>query len=258
VPGITVALLLGGAVLGVAAESTIQLDAPIGGWRHGAQGERDAEVTATYPRPLTEHQGGRHRTLIRGRIAGATPGPHLFVVNGNPVRLFTDEAGRFLKPWAFGAGSNSIEVRSPDGERKRVQFYEAHGARPPVRIRIILTWDARADLDLHVIAPDGTHTFYGDPGLPTGGGLDVDSVDGGPEIFSVLAPLRGAYLIYLNYWGYFDAAGHHFDERRRARTLITATIAVITNENTADEKRETWVVPMRKPGDLTFVRAVRF
>jgi uncharacterized protein YfaP (DUF2135 family) len=97
------------------------------------------------------------------------------------------------------------------------------------------------------------------PILPTGGGLDVDSVDGGgPEIFSLAAPVRGTYLVYVNYWGNFDAAGYNFEDTRRERSLITATIAVITNENTVHEKRETYVVPLRKIGDLVFVRALRY
>jgi uncharacterized protein YfaP (DUF2135 family) len=37
------------------------------------------------------------------------------------------EDGRFARPYAFGAGSNSIEIRDPDcRQRKRLQFYEAN------------------------------------------------------------------------------------------------------------------------------------
>jgi uncharacterized protein YfaP (DUF2135 family) len=141
-----------------------------------------------------------------------------------------------------------------------VQFYEAYANKTPARIRIILGWDdGKAEVDLHIITPDGQHAFWAQPILSTGGGLDVDSVDGGgPEIFSVTAPLRGAYLIYVNYWGNFDAAGYNFEERRRERQLITATVAVITNENTVHEKRETHAVPLRKIGDLILVRALRY
>ena len=87
----------------------------------------------------------------------------------------------------------------------------------------------------------------------------MDSVDGGgPEIFSVAAPLRGTYLLYVNYWGNFDAAGYNFDRSRSEKPLITATVAVITDENTLHEKRETYVVPLRNIGDLSFVHAVRY
>ena len=262
--GLTAALLLGGALLGAAAEPSIHLDAPLGGWRHGGSDERDAEVTAAYPKPPVDRGGQRQRALIKGRIAASSANrrpPYVFVVNGNPMPLYTDDDGRFLKPWAFGRGSNSVEIRSPDGgERRRVQFYEAYANKTPARLRIILGWDdGKAEVDLHVITPDGHHAFWARPILPTGGGLDVDSVDGGgPEIFSMAAPSRGTYLVYVNYWGNFDAAGYNFDESRRERTVITTTVAVVTNENTVDEKRETFVVPLRKIGDLIPLRALRY
>ena len=47
------------------------------------------------------------------------------------------------------------------------------------------------------------------------------------------------------------------DPVRRERSLITATVAMVTDENTVGEKREAHVLPLRKIGDLAFVRAVR-
>jgi uncharacterized protein YfaP (DUF2135 family) len=248
----------------VFAADTIELETPRGGWIDSGLDDRDAGVRAAYPKPPVDRGGQRHRALIQGRLrdAGAARRPpYVFVVNGNPMPLYTDTAGYFSKPWAFGRGSNSVEIRSPDGtERRRLQFYESHAGRTPARIRVILGWDdGKAEVDMHVITPDGQHAFWAQPVLTTGGGLDVDSVDGGgPEIFSVAAPLRGTYLVYVNYWGNFDAAGYNFDVGRRERQVIIATVAIITNENTVDEKRETYVVPLRKIGDLAFVRALRW
>jgi uncharacterized protein YfaP (DUF2135 family) len=220
-------------------------------------------MTAAYPKPPVDRGGQRQRALIKGRIesAGKDHRPHQFIVNGNPMPLYTDEQGLFVKPWAFGTGSNSVEIRNPEGKsEKRVQFYEAHMNQTQAKIRIILGWDdGKAEVDLHIITPDGQHAFWAKPVLTTGGGLDVDSVDGGgPEIFSVAAPLRGTYLIYVNYWGNFDAAGYNFDEGRRERPLITTMVTVITNENTVHEKRETYITPLRKIGDLTFVKTLRY
>ena len=260
--GALLAARLATAALVFAAEP-IELDNPRGGWRDGSREAQDAEVEAAYPRPPVDRGGQRHRTLIKGRLAAAGVNrrpPGLFIVNGNPMPLYTDEAGFFVKPWAFGRGSNSVEVRSPDGRhRKRVQLYETN-ARTPARLRAILGWDdGKAEVDMHVITPDGQHAFWARPVLATGGGLDVDSVDGGgPEIFSVAAPVRGTYLLYVNYWGNFDAAGYNFDRSRSDRPLITATVTVIVDENTLHEKRETWMVPLRNIGDLTLVRAVRY
>ena len=264
-------LVLAGSVMIVLAAAAfvfaadpIELETPRGGWIDSGVDDRDGGVHAAYPKPPVDRGGQRHRALIRGRLREAGTArrpPYTFVVNGNPMPLYTDAAGYFSKPWAFGRGSNSVEIRSPDGtERRRLQFYETHAGKTPARIRVILGWDdGKAEVDMHVITPDGQHAFWARPVLTTGGGLDVDSVDGGgPEIFSVAAPLRGAYLIYVNYWGNFDAAGYNFDAGRRERQVITATVAIITNENTVDEKRETWVVPLRKIGDLAFVRALRW
>jgi uncharacterized protein YfaP (DUF2135 family) len=253
---------IGLVLLGTTA-TAIQLDSPVGGWRDSSQDESLSEVTAAYPKPPVDRGGQRQRTLIRGRIEkeGTDRTPYRFVVNGNPMPLYTDDQGRFIKPWAFGPGSNSVEIVSPDGrQRKRVQFYESSANRTQARIRILLGWDdGKAEVDLHVITPDGQHAFWAEPVLKNGGGLDVDSVDGGgPEIFSLAAPLRGPYLIYVNYWGNFDAAGYNFDESRRERPLITTMVTIITNENTVHEKRETCIAPLRKIGDLTLVKVLRY
>ncbi len=45
-----------------------------------------------------------------------------------------------------------------------------------------LIWDSRADLDLHVLEPGGSHLFWENRDGEQGGELDVDDVDGfGPE-----------------------------------------------------------------------------
>ncbi|MEK6477108.1 hypothetical protein WJR50_06225 [Catalinimonas sp. 4WD22] len=49
-------------------------------------------------------------------------------------------------------------------------------------VQITLTWDNTADIDLHVIEPNGERIYYVTPESTTGGMLDVDDVDGfGPE-----------------------------------------------------------------------------
>ncbi|MDR3351449.1 MAG: DUF2135 domain-containing protein, partial [Zoogloeaceae bacterium] len=78
------------------------------------------------------------------------------------------------------------------------------------------------------------------------------------EIFSVTAPLRGAYQFYVNYWGNFGDSGYHFDENTRQRPIITCRITLILHENTPNERRESFVVPLRGIGDLTHVRSLIF
>lgn len=257
---------------------TRALERPAGGWTHGGLTDDAQRVEYAYPHNLIDRGGQRGRTLIEGRLradiaqaerkggangagnaqaaaAGRTP---LLVVNGNPLPLYTGDDGRYARPYAFGAGSNGIELRDAGGKPvQRVQFYEANRLKTQARVRVILAWnDPQAELDLHVVTPDGGHAFFANPVLANGGGLDVDSVDGaGPEMFSITAPLPGAYHVYVNYWGNFGAGGYHFDEGTRQQPVITARVTLVFDENTGAERRQTFTVPMRKIGDLTLVRS---
>lgn len=247
----------------VAAQADIQISAPRGGWRNGAlQEERESEFKVAYPKPPVDRGGQRNRTLIEGELrqAGKNRQPGRFIVNGIDMPLYTDGQGRFVKPWAFGPGSNNVEIVSPGGSRRRIQFYENHAEKTRAKMRIVLGWDdASAEVDLHILTPDGEHAFFANPLLKRGGGLDVDSVDGGgPEIFSTATPLSGTYLVYVNYWGNFNAAGYNFEPEAHEKPLITTRVTIVTDENTPDERQETVVVPLRRVGDLTFVRALRY
>lgn len=241
----------------------IRLDAPAGGWVHGGLTDRSGDAGVAYPTPPIDRGMQTDRTLIRGHLqaAGKQRKLPVMVVNGNPMPLYSGADGAFARPYAFGVGSNSIEVRDYDsGQSKRVQFLEVNPTRTQAKIRVILAWDDKqAELDLHVITPDGQHAFFANPVLKGGGGMDVDSVDGaGPEMFSVTAPVRGIYKVYLNYWGNFGPGGYHFDEKTREIPVITARVTLVFNENTTREKRETFVVPVRKIGDLALVRSFVF
>ena len=259
---VSLALVTVGLAHGRDGDGSISLTSPRGGWRNGALLEdQEAQVAAAYPKPPVNRGGQKYRTLIEGelKLAGTARQPGRFVVNGIAMPLYTDEQGRFVKPWAFGPGSNNVEIIAPNGDRKRLQFYENQGNKTHSKLRITLGWDdAKAEVDMHVITPDGEHAFWASPRLQTGGGLDVDSVDGGgPEIFSTATPMPGTYLIYVNYWGNFNAAGYNFDPGAHEKPIITAHFTIVLNENSPDEKMETVVLPLRRVGDLTFVRALR-
>jgi hypothetical protein len=66
-----------------------------------------------------------------------------------------------------------------------------------------LTWNSPADVDLHVVEPDGAHVFYGRP-QGTTARLDRDDTDGfGPENIFV-EPRRaapGEYQVYIVHFG---------------------------------------------------------
>lgn len=233
------------------------------GWRHSGLTNEGEQYVAAYPRPPVDRGAQRFRTLIEGQLKHVdvhARKPPTLVINGNATPLYTDEQGWFARPWAFGAGSNSVEIISPDGTKhQRMQFYEADRTKPQAKLRAIVTWDdPHAQVDLHVITPDGLHAYFDNPILEDGSGFDVDSVDGaGPGIFSSAAPEHGTWLFFLNYWGNFDSTGYNFDAHAHDRDVITATLTLVFNENTPNERRETRVVPLRKIGDLLLVKSER-
>jgi uncharacterized protein YfaP (DUF2135 family) len=249
------------SALFAAAACAGQIDRPTNGWNFGGLTDRSEQATYAYPYSPIDRGAQHYRSRIEGDLKKAGPRKAAtLVVNGNPLPLYADEHGRYVRPYAFGAGSNSIEVRDGDGSKRRVQFYEANAGRPQPQMRISLAWDdSQAEVDMHVITPDGQHAFWANPVLNGGGGLDVDTVDGpGPEMFTTTSPLHGVYHMYVNYWGNFGAAGYHFDESTREQPIITARVSVILFENTLQEKRETYVIPLRKIGDLIPVHSFQF
>ena len=263
------ALGLASPVFALSPEAPVE--SPYRGWNYGGFVDQSERAAVAYPYNLIDRGAQGGRTFIRGQLnarlraekTGKAPArkPPTLVVNGNPMPLYSDGDGNFARPYAFGPGANSIEILSPDGKSaQRLQFYEANPTRPRAQIRAILSWDDdQAEVDLHVITPDGQHITYFNPWLTSGGGMDVDSVDGaGPEIFSVVGAMRGAYQFYVNYWGNFGDSGYHFDENTRQKPIITCRLTLILHENTPDERRESFVVPLRKIGELTHVRALIF
>lgn len=260
-----------GLVMGVlwamtaqAEEPSASLQGPTGGWHYAGLLDPTETPRVAYPTPPIDRGAARNRTMIEGQLKamGHMRQPHTLSVNGNPLSLYTDEEGNFARPYNFGAGSNSVEILSSEGKSlKRVQFYEANASKTPARIRVMMAWDdPKAELDLHIITPDGQHAFYGNTALTNGGGLDPDGVDGpGPEMFTMTAPLHGTYTVYVNYWGnYSESSGYNFEAGNHEKEIITAEINMVFNENTVDEKRESFVVPMRTIGDLVLVKTFNY
>ena len=230
------------------AQATIT--APVGGWRNSAGEQEQYTQRVNYPASSVNMQDGQSASAqIRGRIAGAGKGkPGMLIVNGVPMPIELDEKGGYARPYTFGRNSNSIEVRSPDGKsRARGQFVESYGNKTQARLRVVLSWDSPGtDIDLHVIAPDGGHAWYGERVMKNGGALDVDVTTGyGPEIFSSPAPAKGMYHVYVNYFGSGASTG-----------LVTiAQVTIIANENSPNERQQMFRVPLRAAGELTLVKS---
>ena len=237
------------------AMAQVTIDSPRGGWRYSEGEAAGFRQQVNYPASSVNASGHTAHALIKGHIANSTKGsPAKLVVNGVAMPLSLDESGGFVRPYTFGAGSNSIEVRAPDAQsgkqRKRVQFFDAYAAKPQARLRVVLSWDSDGtDLDLHVVSPDGVHVFSGNRIGANGGALDIDVTTGfGPEIYANPAPPKGVYHVFVNYYG---SGGDQQD-------VTTAQIAIVTQESTLSEKRQIVQVPMRKAGELTLVKSFSY
>lgn len=235
--------------------NNIQIDSPRSGWQVNAADDANFSQPVNYPASSVNLLDGQSSSAnISGQIKGLPKGenkPGMLIVNGVSMPLSIDESGRFARPYIFPDGSNSIEVHSPDGSKvKRQQFYAAHSAGSiPAKLRIVLSWDTdNTDLDLHVVTPDGQHAWYGNRELENGGALDIDVTTGyGPEIYATPTPLKGAYLVYVNYYG-----------GEGSSILTVAKLTIVTAEGTANEKQEEFIIPMRNPGELTLVKKFNY
>ncbi len=247
------------------AADGVKLDTPVGGWRSGApQGEgKSFRQTVNYPASSVNTPLGQANTArISGQIKAVPKNnePGRLIVNGVSMPLKIDPTGGFDRPFSFPNGSNSVEVRSADGQqRHRTQFLNARGGATPAKLRVLLAWDSDGtDLDLHLVTPDGAHIWYGNRVAPNGAALDVDVTTGyGPEIAAMPAPIKGQYLVYVNYYG----GGYRGDDEggdEAVQALTTAQVTVITEEGTPSEKMETFVVPMRTAGELTLVKSFSY
>lgn len=224
---------------------------PNNGWRYSPSDQSNFSQTVNYPATHTNRGNHSVSALIMGEIQ-KTPKPdkkpYQLVVNGAGMPLAVDEAGHYERPYAFGTGSNSMQVRSPDGQTKvSRQFYEANAGKVPAKIRIVLAWDTdHTDVDLHVVTPNGEHAWYGQRTIPSGGSIDIDATDGyGPEIFATPNAQHGMYQVYANYFG--GSNGEN--------AITVCKVMIITNENTPNEKQQVFNVPLRKAGELTMVKS---
>jgi uncharacterized protein YfaP (DUF2135 family) len=223
---------------------------PEGGWR--LNGCKDPEFLQAVDYPASDVNTDPEQcldNLIRGVLPSVNADEDVatLIVNGTSMPLkLTGTA--FERPYSFGIGSNSVEVKSKTAALRR-QFIEANALITKPDIRIILSWDTDdTDLDLHVITPDGGHCSYMERALKNGGSLDMDVTTGfGPEIFTMAAPLPGQYGVYVNYYG----SGEGSD-------MTVVKVEVILHESTLDEKRVTRIVPLSREGDLVSVASFTY
>ena len=133
-------------------------------------------------------------------------------------------------------------VTWPDGNRPAVPELDAAYRRDlPVKIRIVLSWDAdETDIDLHVLEPDGEEAYYSHRRTSSGGFVSEDVTTGyGPEEYLRKEGL-GTFKILSNYFASHQTA-------LTGATTVTAT--VYTDWGTAAEKLKILTLRLDKPKD---------
>ncbi len=131
-------------------------------------------------------------------------------------------------------------VAWPDGKRPAVPELDAAYRRDlPVKIRIVLSWDAdETDIDLHVLEPDGEEAYYSHRRTSTGGFVSEDVTTGyGPEEYMRKEGL-GTFKVLSNYFASHQTA-------LTGATTVTAT--VYTDWGTAAEKLKILTLRLDKP-----------
>lgn len=107
--------------------------------------------------------------------------------------------GRFAQEIVLARGENTIWVDFEDANNNvigRTERITITADIPVMDIKVVLTWDSKTDLDLHVIDPNGEDCYFFHKRTEIGGSLDVDDVDGyGPETFTLENAIPGDYTV---------------------------------------------------------------
>jgi len=97
-------------------------------------------------------------------------------------------------------------------------------------VQVNVTWDTRADMDLHVTDPSGFEIYFSQPMSPSGGVLDLDSNAGclsGPQSENIAWPIgrapSGTYQVSLVL---FDDCGAGQPTNFVVTTVVAGTIQV--------------------------------
>lgn len=92
-------------------------------------------------------------------------------------------------------------VAQPEPEDDLVQ--EARNVGQSGKLKVTMLWNIKADIDLHVVEPNGNEIFFSNKRSSTGGYLDVDNTHGGhgsAENVYWKHPLSGQYSVSVVYY----------------------------------------------------------
>ncbi len=122
------------------------------------------------------------------------------------------------------------------------EFARAVGAGQTGDVQVSLQWSSDADLDLHVVGPDGDEIYYAASSSDSGGELDVDIIPGcgsSDELHTenVFWPTGGApsgtYRVWVQSYNGCDAATQDFD----LQVIVEGEVVLSESSTVADGDR---------------------
>ena len=162
--------------------------------------------------------------------------------NDFQVSVFALEDLNGLLAWCAANKARVGDVRPP-------AFDAAYRRDLPVKLRIVLSWDAdETDIDLHVLEPNGEECFYGHRRTAEGGFCSEDVTTGyGPEEYLKKDLEPGVYRVLANYY-----ASHQTS--LTGATTVQAT--VYTDWGSAEERMQILTLRLDKPKDKVTIGRV--
>jgi len=162
--------------------------------------------------------------------------------NDMQVSVFALEELNGLIAWC---AANKAKV----GEVKVPEFDAAYRRDLPVKLRIVMSWDAdETDIDLHVLEPNGEEAYYSHRRTSEGGFVSEDVTTGyGPEEYLKKDLEAGVYKVLTNYFASHQAM---------LTGAATVTATVYTDWATEKESMQVLTLRLDKPKEKCLIGEV--
>jgi len=183
----------------------------------GSTTQRVQHISGTVDNP-----SGTSANTFGGKVAIVLNGDKQYVT---PTSKNEDGTWDFGGDFVIRRGSNNVVVQVEDSSGSvygQSAPFTVTGNLPTRQVESVLTWNTDDnDVDMHIYAPGGQHTYYSSLNAISGCNLDLDDTDGyGPETFVCENTTQtGQWTIKVRYYAEHGVTGP-----------VTATVRVTLNE----------------------------